>query len=233
MGGGAHPPAAQHWGCGLASSFCPQWTGMSPGVQTGSHRKGWGQGTVVAWQHSGLRRREPTSQSIWPRAAQGPRDSIRSRLGRAVRLPGPTSGWGLGLAPPGSGPTSHLVLFGDGEGPRAWQLGHFPGLSRLPRAGTPRPAPGVREARCLSLSGAWLGPRTELALRSHSPRPALPGHWGGPRMGLLGACPRLFPWFLREKIQKKTESVQATREKGGGDQAGPAGRKSPRGPGTQ
>lgn len=54
-------------------------------------------------------------------------------------------------------------------------------------------------------------------------------------MGLLGSCPRLFPWFLWEKIQKKTESVQAEREGGGWDQASPAGRSlwgpgKPRGP---
>lgn len=63
--------------------------------------------------------------------------------------------------------------------------------------------------------------------RLHAARPS----WGGTRMGLLGTCPRLFPWFLWEKIQKKTESVQAEREGGGGG-PGPAGRPAGEAPGV-
>lgn len=47
-------------------------------------------------------------------------------------------------------------------------------------------------------------------------------------MGLLGTCPRLFPWFLWEKIQKKTKSVQSERERGGGTR--PWGSGQPQGP---
>lgn len=44
----------------------------------------------------------------------------------------------------------------------------------------------------------------------------------GAGRGLLGTCPRLFPWFLWEKIQKKTESIPAEREGVGRDQALPS-----------
>lgn len=48
-------------------------------------------------------------------------------------------------------------------------------------------------------------------------------------MGLLGTCPRLFPWFLWEKIQKKAKSVQAEREGVGWDRALPSGQEKPLG----
>lgn len=43
-----------------------------------------------------------------------------------------------------------------------------------------------------------------------SKHPYHPGE--GPGQGLLGICPRLFPWILWEEIQRKTESVPAERE---------------------
>lgn len=46
---------------------------------------------------------------------------------------------------------------------------------------------------------------------------------------LLGTCPRLFPWFLWEKIQKKTESIPAEREGVGRDQALPGCQEKPLG----
>lgn len=45
----------------------------------------------------------------------------------------------------------------------------------------------------------------------------------GPGRGLLGICPRLFPWFLWEEIQKKTESAPAEREGVGWEPALPSG----------
>lgn len=49
-------------------------------------------------------------------------------------------------------------------------------------------------------------------------------------MGLLGTCPRLFPWFLWEWIQKKTKSVQVERVGVGWDQALPSSQEKPLGP---
>lgn len=111
-----------------------------------------------------------------------------------------------------------------GSFPRARAF--FPGLAHpvLPL--------GVRGGGVLVTLQRLARPGDGISSPLHSPRlHAARPSWGGTRMGLLGTCPRLFPWFLWEKIQKKTESVQAEREGGGGDQARPAGRQEkPLGP---
>lgn len=127
-------PAAQLWGSGLGWFVCdrlppfvplrlgsPQGHGLSEGL--GAGHCGWPEASCrsgPSGHQCGLRRRESTSHSIWLWAGRWLRDSIQNLLS-----PGSPAVWThvrMGLRA-----TSNLVLAGDGEEPRAWQRGHFPG----------------------------------------------------------------------------------------------------------
>lgn len=120
---------------------------------------------------------------------------------------------GSGLAPPWAW-CPPLIWFSLEE-PLAWQLGRFPGPKPCLQGGHALCcSSGGQGARVqgLSLSFPWLSSGTELALLPHSQGFASTQIILGRDQGLLGICPRLFPWFLWEEIQRKTQSVPAERE---------------------
>lgn len=159
-------------------------------------------------------RRESTSPGFRPREQDGGHRTPFLRTHQA-RSPGCLELYRDGLgsgASPGSMPTStsNLVLFGDEKEPRQGNCVLSQGLGRLCGVGTTCPAPwGGQGARVqgLSLSFAGLSSGTELALCFHSPgspsgqtirgRDQASASWE--------SAQRLFPWFLWEKIQKKTD----------------------------
>lgn len=156
----------------------------------------------------GPRRRKPLSPSLLaPGAGWWAQDSIPDPLpGQRVRSPWNHARTGSRLAPP----RTHLqsVLLGDGEEPGAGQLGRFPG----PKSSLW----GWQTLSCPLGDSRSQGSVLVTLLHLAKPRDRISSllqlsrlsKWPLGERGrrLPGTCPRLFPRFLWEKIQKKKVS---------------------------
>ena len=148
-------------------------------------------------------------QAFWPQKQDGGHRTqfLTPCQTREPGPPGTMPGWARVWRLPV--PTSNLVLLGDGEEPGAGQPGHFPGPKSSLR--------GWHTLSCPSGDSRSQGSVLVTLLHLAKPRDRISsllqlsklskwplGERGGRR--LLGTCPRLFPWFLWEKIQKNKVS---------------------------
>lgn len=126
-------------------------------------------------------------------------------------VPGTLPGWARVWRLPGLGARLRSGSLWRSPWHGNWVVSQGPSL--VCRVGVPSAAPqGLREPSSGFVALPWLSSGTELALLPHSQGFASTQTILGRDQGLLGICPRLFPWFLWEEIQRKTQSVPAERE---------------------
>lgn len=230
------PPAAQHWATGwFISDRLPPFVPLRLGYPQGRGcHKGWGRALWSAPQlchsgpsghHCGLRRRESTAQSLWPWVAGAHGAPSGTCSGQTAQPPGPPSGWG-------SGPSSNLVLIGDGEAPGHgnWVISQGPSL--LPRVGTPCPAPrGSGEGGVLVTLRRLAGPGDRISSPlSLSKAPSCQAISGRDQDGPPGNLPKTFSLVPLGKDPEKACKCPSSE---GGRRVGPGrpGRQKPLGPG--
>ncbi|CAK7322059.1 hypothetical protein VULLAG_LOCUS23767 [Vulpes lagopus] len=133
----------------------------------------------------------------WPQKSTlgGPRSqpwATRQAGEPSPRSPATWAGSGL----PAWAPTATPVLLGGREEPAARPPGHSrgPGLQH-------GPGPAPRRSHCVTPGGVRRGISSRPSLQDFASTQTIPGT-AGTRKGLLGICPRPFPWFLWEEIPR-------------------------------